>query len=61
MSKQIAEHTARFDIAALRTFGRSAPPPEGVITPLLLKAADDMEQMLEELLELRKKDALRTL
>lgn len=56
MSKQIAEHTARFDIAALRVFGRSAPPPEGVITPMLLKAADDMEKMLEELLKLRTKE-----
>ena len=56
MNKGISESTVRFDIAALRTFGRSAPPPEGVSNPTLLKAADDMERMLEELLKLRTKE-----
>lgn len=60
MSKRISERTVRLTIAFVRMFGRSAPAPEGVINPTLLKAADEMEQMLEELLELRKKNEIRS-
>ena len=52
----VSERTARTTIAFVRVLGRSAPPPEGVITPTLLMAADQMEQMLEELIERRSRD-----
>jgi len=60
MTKRISERTVRLTISFVRMFGRSAPAPEGVINPTLLKAADEMEQMLKELLELRKKHEIRS-
>ena len=53
---RVSERSVRTTIAFVRVFGRSAPPPEGVMTPTLLMAADQMEQMLEELIERRKHD-----
>lgn len=60
MTKRISERTVRLTISFARMFGCRAPAPEGVINPTLLKAADEMEQMLEELLELRKKNEIRS-
>jgi hypothetical protein len=47
--RKVSEDTARHWITGMRSIARQLP-----ISPFHLAAADDMERMLEELLELRK-------
>lgn len=48
--RRVSEDTIRTDISMMRSIASKIP-----ISPFHLAAADDMEKMLEELLELRKK------
>lgn len=48
--KRIGENTARHTIAMMRSIARERP-----ISPFHLTAADEMEALLEEVLELREK------
>lgn len=47
---KVSERTVRNTIARVKVFAREIP-----INPTLLKAADEMERMLTELIELRRK------
>jgi hypothetical protein len=47
--RKVSEDAARHWITGMRSIARQVP-----ISPFHLAAADDMERMLEELLELRK-------
>jgi hypothetical protein len=47
--RKVSEETIRTTISMMRSIAKNIP-----ISPFHLGAADDMEQMLEELLELRK-------
>ena len=56
MSKRkVSENAIRLTISMMRSIASQIP-----ISPFHLAAADDMEKMLEELLELRKKIKERT-
>ena len=48
--RKVSEETIRHWITGMRSIANQKP-----ISPFHLAAADDMEKMLEELLELRKK------
>ena len=47
--RKVSEHAIRTTISMMRSIAKNIP-----ISPFHLAAADDMEQILEELLELRK-------
>ena len=48
--RKVSEHAVRTTISMMRSLASNIP-----ISPFHLAAADEMERMLEELLELRKK------
>lgn len=48
--RKVSEHAIRTTISMMRSIASNIP-----ISPFHLAAADEMEKMLEELLELRKK------
>jgi len=49
--RKVSEHTIRTTISMMRSIANNRP-----ISPFHLAAADEMEKMLEELLEFRKKE-----